>query len=284
MREFDGTFRAFAETPEYIEVNRLCVEDWVGLIAESGQSVRDVLDLATGTGTMASILLDALARQNRSPTLTCLDRSPEALELAKEALGGEDERTAFLLGDAADPNLPAASMDVVVIGNGIHYLTEAEQETLAGKVKTILRPGGYFLFNTAFFDGTIPEETVSFYRAKTKEAVRFLRGIDITREEGAERAEAANLKPIEHYRALAQRAGMKIARLTQYPVRGSLRFYQGIASYLQYAQGILRGYPVRAAADALVKGTEKAFALHAQTGPNGEQFILRNWLSMSAQA
>jgi len=284
MWKFDGTFGPFAQTEEYLAVNRECVRNWMAILADGRKSVKDVLDLATGTGTMASIFLDTLGDWNRYPRLTCLDRSPEALALARETLGEEDGRVVYLEGDVANLKLPSASMDIVLLGNGIHYLTETEQVSLAERVKEILRPGGYFFFNTAFFDGTIPEHTASFYQAKTREAVKILRESGIERARDAAHAEAANLKPLEHYRTLVGGAGMKLVQTRQYVVQGSLRFYQGIGSYFQYARGLLRGYPVEKAAEALIKGTQLAFDRYAETGQNGKRFILRYWLSVGARA
>lgn len=281
---YDGTFRPFANTPEYLEINERCIDSWVKRIVEDGGRIADMLDLATGVGTMAEIFTEALASVNQYPILTCLDRSSEALLLAKENLGGENERTRFLEEDVVSIDLPPASMDVVVMGNSIHYLTEEEQVVLVRKVKEILRPNGYFFFNSAFFAGSIPEGTEPFYHTKVKEAARILREAGYRRVREAEKAEASNLKPIDYYRALLLGAGMKNIRVAEYPVRASLLFYEAIGSYHQYASGVLRGYPVAEAADALVEGTRIAFEKYAETGERGERFIPRNWLSVGAQA
>jgi len=280
---FDGSFLPFSRAPEYIEVNRICAESWANHIQASGLQVNSVLDIATGVGTMANLFMRELWRVEFNPTLTCLDNSKWALELARQSLLIDLKRVVFTNADITETELPQ-KFDVIIWANGVHYLYPDEQEKALSKIKSALNLGGFFCFNTAFHTEAIAPETRPFYSTKVKKAAETLKEtLRLERVRGIKKKAAAIPQSKDHYVKLPQSAGMRVVEVQEHVVRGSLFFWQAIGSFHDYAEGALSGYPVADAVQALIESTEIAFNEHASCGESGERFIERRWLSVIAQ-
>jgi SAM-dependent methyltransferase len=94
----------------------------------------DCLDLACGPGTLA-----ARAAQ-RGARVVGVDFAPAMIECARSRF----PRLTFRVGDAAQLDLPAASMDVVAMNFGLMHM--ARPEAVAASVAHVLRPQGHFVF------------------------------------------------------------------------------------------------------------------------------------------
>ena len=278
---FDGSFEPFSRTPEYLDVNQRCTRAWVDAIP-AGCSILRILDIATGVGTVANMFIEELARRGHHPDLTCLDSSRWALELARRNIRVSPERVSFRCADVRDDVLPEG-MDVVVWGNGIHYLKPDDHRTAIPRLVAALGEGGCFCFNTAFHvEATLPD-TRAFYATKIKEAARILHSRGLQRIRGVERKPAAQPQPASYYLSLVEASGLRLLNVQEYLVKGSLHFWQAIGSFHDYAEGALPGYPVPAAAEALVAATTIAFNQHASEGEGGDRYVERKWLSVIAE-
>lgn len=92
----------------------------------------DVLDLGCGTGSLA------LLAAGDGHRVTAVDRSARMAERAREKLAGTDARV--LVGDAAEPPVPAGAFDVVLVR---HVLWALPDPAAALRYWTrLLRPGG----------------------------------------------------------------------------------------------------------------------------------------------
>lgn len=280
MPHYDGTFKAFSETPEYVEVNEICADSWINQILMKNVEVSDVLDIATGVGTMANIFLRDLGRIGVFPNLTCLDIGKWAIELARLHVRVASG-VSFIESDIRVATFDK-KFDVVTWANGIHYLSPDDQRAAVQKIWDALRPGGFFFFNTAFHTEGIPVETRQFYSAKQREAVRLLRERGVERKKDAPSMPAANPQPASHYLSLVNGNLWAKHNAREYSVRGTLAFWKAIASFHDYAGGALRGYPTTEGAEALVQATDVAFASQA-VNSNGDCYIERRWLSVMAQ-
>jgi ubiquinone/menaquinone biosynthesis C-methylase UbiE len=105
-----------------------------------------VLDLGCGTGVVTRAIA---ARDRFSGTVTGIDQSPEFIAAA-ERLAADDgvgDRVEFVVGDAHELDLPAASFDAAVA----HTLISHVRDPLAvlAEAARVIRPGGV----VAVFDG-----------------------------------------------------------------------------------------------------------------------------------
>ena len=141
----------------------------VGLMPfEHSQPIR-VLDIGTGQGAVAAVVLDAFphARAVR------LDVSEPMMEIAKERMARYGDRFRYHLGDFVDGELPAGlggPFDVAVAARAIHHLPSAKKQLLYKAIYGSLNPGGCF-FNV---DSVAPAD--DRLRARYREAGRYLRG------------------------------------------------------------------------------------------------------------
>ena len=105
-----------------------------------------VLDLGCGTGVVTRAIA---ARGGFTGTVTGVDQSPDFVAAARRlaAEDGVGDRVEFVVGDAHELDLPAASFDAVVA----HTLVSHVRDPLAvlAQAARVLRPGGA----VAIFDG-----------------------------------------------------------------------------------------------------------------------------------
>lgn len=115
-----------------------------------------VLDLGAGQGLLAS-LLAAIDRQAARPGGWPADWAPPPIQAryhgvelmprdvdrARAALGAFSDRVQFVCADMCSAPLPTS--DVVVILDVLHYVPQAAQEALLGRVRDAMAPSGRLL-------------------------------------------------------------------------------------------------------------------------------------------
>jgi demethylmenaquinone methyltransferase/2-methoxy-6-polyprenyl-1,4-benzoquinol methylase len=108
--------------------------------AVRGQSPRDVLDLATGSGDVAFALSGGLPADTRITGMDFCQPMLDQAELKKNAGGGRFANVAFRQGDGLALPLPDASVDAVTIAFGLRNL--ADRPRGLREMRRVLRPGG----------------------------------------------------------------------------------------------------------------------------------------------
>lgn len=277
-------YEPFAETQEYKKVNGEIIGEWVNLMIDRGiERVDKIMDIATGVGTMVQIFVSKLPEQFKYSEIVCLDQSSEALRRAAEKLESTVSQMSFVKAKVQDAAIEKNSIDLVIWGNGIHYLTKEEQSESLANIRKGMKEGGWLFFNTAFYEGSRPQDTLSFYRTQVKNAVQDLRRRGIKREKTHKKAEAANFHPREYYEKLVLNAGFRLVEAKEYAAHLSKEAWEYISSFQQYASGALGGYPPEEASIAMKDAVAPAINDHGSMNEDGTFFVTRNWLSVCAR-
>jgi L-threonylcarbamoyladenylate synthase len=128
------------DIPAYEELQRQ-------LVAASGESAQRILELGTGTGATAELLLD----RHAGATLVGIDVSPDMLGAARERLAGH--RVELQVGRIED-ELPAGPFDLVASALAVHHLDGDQKAQLFRRVRGVLAPDGRFVLA----DLVVPED------------------------------------------------------------------------------------------------------------------------------
>lgn len=279
-------YEPFADTEEYKQVNSDCINSWIEIMKRKGvDSVGALLDVATGAGTMVQIVFDNLPDSWKTAAVMCLDQSSEALKVAQSRLEKTVGKLKMVHSSIEEMTIPDQSVDIAVWGNGIHYLTEDDQLDSIKRIKKALKPGGLLFFNTAFYEEARPPETLPFYRTQVKNAVQYLKERGVKRDKaGLAANEAGKFLPKAYYEDLVEQAGFKLVEASEFTLDMHREAWEYISAFQQYAAGALRGYPIHEAIEAMRGSVEPALEQHGRQDQDGELFIPRKWLAISAEA
>ncbi len=123
------------------------------LIQRAPDAALRVLDIGTGQGLLAALLLDAFP----SSVAVGLDASEPMREIAAERMSTYGDRFRFVIGDFLGGDLPptiGGPFDIAISSRAIHHLPTDAKERLYAAVYRVLDQGGAF-FN---LDGARPAE------------------------------------------------------------------------------------------------------------------------------
>lgn len=122
-----------------------------------------IMELGSGTGYFTALMLS----QNPDYQITCMDKSPEMLDLAKrkEEIAG----CTFIEGDITT-GLPEGTFDCIVSTLTLHHISDNSRKNLIDEIYQKLNPGGLFICG----DVMRPEEDwiESIYRSRWENHMR----------------------------------------------------------------------------------------------------------------
>lgn len=258
-------FEKFSAHGFFREVNRWLVEH-VGI--RPGDTV---VDLGCGPGAVTELILPHVDPE-AGGVVYAIDPSPSALEVARQRIRSAVVR--FLEGTAERLSQLVPRADVVLFCNAIHLVQD--KLAVVREALAVLRPGGAFAFNTTFFEGAYPPETLRFYKLWMLRAVRHLkeRGFEVAR--GVKATAMRWLSPDE-YGALLRTSGFRDVRVYLQRQELSCESLEDISEFSLFIEGALPGVPLEEACEALKLGVRQAFQeLALATVP-------RNWLQVIAR-
>ena len=283
--EAEYVYEPFAETEDYKSVNREIVRSWIDTMKREGtRQVSALVDVACGVGTMARLFLENLPSGWSRPEVTLVDMSAQAIDQATARVAPYVTRLDSICGRIQDVELPADRYDVVLWGNGIHYLDEQEQLTALARLRPALREGGWLLFNSAFTEESRPAETIPFYRAQIAKAVRYLQSIGVRREREEAPPSSSRFLPADHYAEVLKRVGFTVQEIHSVAARLYQTAWEHISGFAQYASGALHGYREDAAAQAMRLAVGPAIEQYGTRDQDDRPYVQRNWLAAMARA
>ncbi|MCF7875522.1 class I SAM-dependent methyltransferase [Candidatus Bipolaricaulota bacterium] len=284
MSETEYNFEPFANTEDYRKINRKIIVTWIAAMVDSGvERVTRLLDIATGIGTMVQLFVEEMPDGWEEPEVICLDKSEGALEVARSKLENIVGSLSSIHSPIQVMEVPGEKVNVVLWGNGIHNLSEKDQVKAVNRIRDSLKEGGWFFFNSAFYEGARPEGTKSFYRYKVKKAVKYLREKGVERKRGEDRAEASKFLPRSHYREIVKKAGLKVHEMDELTAPLYQEAWEYISGFKNYALGALHGYPAEEAQEALRQAVAPALEKYGVEDENGELYVPRKWLRVSTR-
>lgn len=269
MSDNEYTFTKFANNPFYRRQNAYLI-DMAGV--GSGQRI---VDLACGNGGVTRLIVERL-KGARDSVIIGIDHSAEMLKLAMEELKEcRDAAIQFVQSrvEQASDSLKE-SVDTVFLCNAIHYVPDKNE--LVADIRKTLKPGGKLAFNTSFFDGAHPPETVLFARKWMLKAARRLRrdyGLSPVRSEKVESRK--QLTP-EEYRGLLEGHGFRISRQEIETVQVPIEGWLDISAFEDFIVGVMPGVPLDKASAALKAGIRQVFE------EMNLDYVPRNWLRVVA--
>lgn len=265
------TYEKFAKNPFVDDVNRRLIH-LAGL-----QPPTTVVDLGAGIGAVTRLIIDEVACVGAESQVYAVEPSESALDIAR---GNLKEDTGvfihFVQSEAKGfSQMVHGPVDSVVFCNVIHLVPE--KEVVVQEIHRSLGEGGTFVFNTSFFAGSEPPESMQFYRRSMLKARRHLRDRYGLFPDRSQRAMARQPLTIWEYLELLISNGFCIKAGEVVTVPMTLKGFLDISEYSLFIEGAFPGVPLEAGSESLKHGISKAFAeLGLETSP-------RNWLQVVAE-
>jgi len=268
--EDDFGYGPFASNPFYTQINRRLVA-LTRLLP--GQCV---VDLGAGTGAVTRLLAQAVSDASGAQ-VTAVEPSRSALETAQQDLGKFNGVTLNFVQANAEcfSHLVPKPVGAVFFCNALHLVKE--KESVVQEVYRSLQEGGTFSFNTSFFVGAEPPESLQFYKRAMMKALRHLHKNCGLSPDRNTRALARQPLSQDEYVSLLESNGFRIRKNDVVTVPMPLKGFEDISGYSLFIEGALPSIPLGLGKEALQLGVREAFAeLGLETSP-------RNWLLVVAE-
>lgn len=281
--ETEYVYEPFADTEEYMNVNRNIIREWIDTLVAAGcRGVDSLLDLGSGVGTMVQLFMENLPRGWAQPSVVCVDMCEQALEQAQRRLGPSVRHLEVIACPVEKLELPQ-TFDAAMWGNGIHYLDESNLLTAMRRIHGALKEGGWFFFNSAFTAESRPAETMPFYRAQIAKAIRYLKSVGAQREKSETAPQSSRFLPTGYYEAALKEVGFAVRTVRSSMVRLYQTAWEHISGFAQYAAGALHGYRDDLAAEAMRRAVEPAIQEYGRRDEGDRPFVPRGWTSVIAR-
>ena len=263
------SFTSFSNLTFYTKVNERLLD-----LAEVGKQ-RKIVDLGCGTGGITKLILERL-QSAKNTAIYAVDHSTTALKAAAEEIGDRKD-VAINYVHSEVQNLTDSvkeKVDAIVYCNSIHYVPDKKE--LLGQIKSKLQPNGIFAFNTSFFEGSHPEDSLLFFRKWMMRSLRILK-----REHGMVPDKTAKVESrvqlkADDYIKLVKDAGFKVLVNDLNRVEVPHEGWHHISGFSDWIEGVMPGVPLDVGRGVLQKGLAQTWdEMNLKTVP-------RVWLSVSA--
>ena len=262
-------FTSFSKLPFYTKVNERLLD-----LAEVGKQ-RKIVDLGCGTGGITKLMLERL-QSAKETVIYAVDHSTTALKVAAEEIG-ERKDVAINYVHSEVQNLTGAvkdKVDAVVYCNSIHYVPE--KTVLIHQIKEKLLQNGIFAFNTSFYEGSHPDDSLLFFRKWMMRSLRILKREYGLSADKSQKVESRVQLKAQDYIDLVENAGFKVLVNDFNRVEVPHEGWHHISGFSDWIEGVMPGGPLDIGREALQKGLAQIWEeMELKTVP-------RVWLSVSA--
>jgi ubiquinone/menaquinone biosynthesis C-methylase UbiE len=262
-------FTSFSKLPFYTKVNERLLD-----LAEVGKQ-RKIVDLGCGTGGITKLMLERL-QSAKETVIYAVDHSTTALKVAAEEIG-ERKDVAINYVHSEVQNLTGAvkdKVDAVVYCNSIHYVPE--KTVLIHQIKEKLLQNGIFAFNTSFYEGSHPDDSLLFFRKWMMRSLRILKREYGLSADKSQKVESRVQLKAQDYIDLVENAGFKVLVNDFNRVEVPHEGWHHISGFSDWIEGVMPGVPLDIGREALQKGLAQIWEeMELKTVP-------RVWLSVSA--
>ncbi|MBF16646.1 MAG: hypothetical protein CL740_06545 [Chloroflexi bacterium] len=262
-------FNKFSNLPFYTEINAKFLE-----FAKIDDQ-KTIVDLGCGTGGITKLLIDRL-KNAKETVIYAIDHSKTALKTA----ANEIEETKNILVKFCHSEVQSLTdvikdkVDAIVYCNSIHYVPD--KSDLLTKIKSKLNNKGILAFNTSFFEGSHPEDSLEFFRKWMLRSLRKVKkeyGISAKKSNKVESRVQLNQ---EEYKNLLLENGFEINSIKTNRIDVPIEGWHHISGFSDWIEGILPGIPLDIGRDVLQKSLAEIWEeLKLNSIP-------RIWLSVSA--
>lgn len=270
------SFEAFAAHPFYTAVNRSLVQRALAsLVARSSNTSLTVVDMACGTGAITRLIAEEIAALGCQARIIGVDPSEEALVHAQKGMKEMGAQADFFQGDTSDLPTLVRYADVVFFCNAIHLVPD--KHAAFQYIASILAPDGIFACNSAFYNGTSPDETTRFGRLWIRRAAGWLRKEHPEALASREvKTTAMHLLTPDEYVSLLQEHGFSHIEAIQEQALMSLDGLRDLGHYWLFIEGALPGVSLTLGATAL------GIAVYQAGEELGMTEVPRLWLQIIA--
>lgn len=263
------SFTSFSNLPFYTKVNERLLD-----LAEVGKQ-RKIVDLGCGTGGITKLILERL-QSAKDTVIYAVDHSTTALKAAAEEIGDRKD-VAINYVHSEVQNLTGAvkdKVDAVVYCNSIHYVPN--KPVLIDQIKDKLLPNGIFAFNTSFYEGSHPDDSLEFFRKWMMRSLRILKREHGMSADKSQKVESRVQLTASDYIDLVENAGFKVLVNDFNRVEVPHEGWHHISGFSDWIEGVMPGVPLDIGRQALQKGLAQIWEeMNLKTVP-------RVWLSVSA--
>ncbi len=269
-------FEKFSEQPEYVEVNRGLIKQFV--LRLPGNFC--LVDVATGTGLIPRLLIEEAIKENKKGEIIGVDPNVTSLNIARRnILGPRGISVKFIEGFGQDLKqllngiIPPGGVDGVSILDALHEIRKDEDKVeVIGAMTDILKPGGLLTFNSAFTTEGILIDPMGWGKWK-------LRAMGIL---GGKRDRQVQVMPIhspEIYKQMIENAGLKVIHEAKKIVNLTKEALLAISKYPAFFRGALEDMRGQES----VPDIEKSNALIQALEELGVPALPRVWYEIIAQ-
>ena len=272
------SFEPFAQTSEYVGVNRMLVARTL-----PQHPSQNVADIACGTGLITQLVLEWL--MGRPARIIGIDPNEDSLKKAQEKCKSvKQTETRFFQGTAqeADFLIRSGTIDAVYFCNAIHELQQEEEKLAAiASAASILKPGGKLVVNSAFTQEAYPPGSERPWGVWKLEAMRLLKGKRVNKDN------SFPLLSLVDYRLLFEKCGLAVEDVRTVTVPLSKDALAKISLYPGFIEGVFQDvqFPQPQSLE------EQSYALILALDRIGERFfggkdvnfaLPRNWVEFVA--
>jgi len=260
-------FNAFANLPFYSSINSEFIE--IANIYDK----KSIVDLGCGTGNITKLILKKL-QSAKDSVIYAVDSSKSALKTATNEVEN-NPIVKFIHSEVQ--NLTEAvkyKADAMIYCNSIHYVPDKEK--LLTEIRNKLNQKGVLAFNSSFYDGSHPDESLEFYKKWMFRSYRLLKkDYDLKPDKTAKVSSREHLTPND-YKNLLEKTGYTVEHMTAKSYQVPIDGFHYISEFKDWIEGVLPGIPLEFGKATLQKALKEIFnEMNLITVP-------RNWLSVRA--